>query len=188
MPNLHEIAAEHRQTDPRVLADISHSWSPRTMTGETLTREDLEPLFQAARCAPSCFNNQPWRFHYALRSSPRFRDLFNLLVPKNQQWCENAGCLMILVAKTTFDHNGKPMPTAAHDTGAAWHALAIEGTRRDLVTHGMAGFDLEAATRYLNLGSEYAVQCMIAVGKPAPGVAEEALTQRRPVEEIAIEL
>jgi hypothetical protein len=37
-------------------------WSPRSMTGEELDDEDLMTLFEAARWAPSSFNNQPWRF------------------------------------------------------------------------------------------------------------------------------
>jgi Nitroreductase family len=44
-------------------------WSPRSMTGEELDDEDIMTLFEAARWAPSSFNNQPWRFIYAKRNS-----------------------------------------------------------------------------------------------------------------------
>ncbi|MGB8766569.1 MAG: nitroreductase family protein, partial [Nitrososphaeraceae archaeon] len=44
---------------------ILNRWSPRSMTGETLNDDDIMSLFEAARWAPSSYNNQPWRFIYA---------------------------------------------------------------------------------------------------------------------------
>ena len=44
---------------------ILNRWSPRSMTGEELDNDTLMSLFEAARWAPSSFNNQPWRFIYA---------------------------------------------------------------------------------------------------------------------------
>ena len=32
---------------------------------EELSNEELMPIFEAARWAPSAFNSQPWRFIYA---------------------------------------------------------------------------------------------------------------------------
>ena len=43
------------QTEP-----IFHRrWSPRAMSGETLSNTEINTLFEAARWAPSCFNEQP---------------------------------------------------------------------------------------------------------------------------------
>lgn len=184
--NLHAVCADKRINSHKVLESTIHRWSPRSMNGENITAEELKSLFEAARWAPSCFNNQSWRFYYALRDTKEFETLFNLLVEKNQQWCKNAGCLMILVSKTTFDHNGAPVRTHAFDTGAAWHAFAVEGLQRGLVVHGMAGFNYDAAAEVLDMGEEYHVNCMIAVGKPAPEVEKETITQRKSIDKIAI--
>ena len=187
MHSIHELASRRRANTLGVLDDLIYRWSPRKMTGEPLSAADLEPLFEAARWAPSSFNNQPWRFRYAPRETEGFDILFGCLMDANKAWCRHAGCLTALVSKTTFDHNGEPMRTHAHDAGAAWHALAIEATRRNLVAHAMAGFDYDAATEALGLGDEYAVQCMIALGHPAPETEGEDVSDRRPVAEIAIE-
>jgi nitroreductase len=40
-------------------------WSPRAMSGESLSDDELMPLFEAARWAPSSFNAQQRRFLYA---------------------------------------------------------------------------------------------------------------------------
>jgi nitroreductase len=95
---------------------------------------------------------------------------------------------MVLVSKTTSDKNGKPIPTHSFVTGSAWVSLAIEATRRNIVAHAMAGFDRKRAHETLQLSEEYAVECMIALGKPSLEIAEETVSQRRPIEEIAIEL
>ena len=48
---------------------ILNRWSPRSMTGEELVEHDIMSLFEAARWAPSSFNNQTWRFIYAKRNT-----------------------------------------------------------------------------------------------------------------------
>ena len=184
--NLYNITRNKRDNPLKILDEVIYRWSPRSMNGQTLNKDELLPLFESAHWAPSSFNNQPWRFYYALRDMEQFQILFDLLVEKNQQWCKNAGCLMILVSKTTFDHNGAPMRTHAFDTGAAWHAFAIEGLRRGFVVHGMVGFNYDKAAKVLNLGEEYHVNCMIAIGKPAPEVEKEVVTQRKSIDDIAI--
>lgn len=186
--NLHNIARKKRDNPYKVLDEIIYRWSPRSMTGQKLSDKELQPLFEAARWAPSCFNNQPWRFYYALRDSEKFKDLLGLLVEKNRQWCINASCLMIVVSKKTFDHNGRPMRSHVYDTGASWIAFAIEGVRRGYVVHGMAGFDHETASEYLNLGDEYQVNFMAAVGIPSFEVEGEVVSQRKAIDEIAISL
>jgi nitroreductase len=37
-------------------------WSPRAMSGEEIAEEELLTLFEAARWAPSSYNNQPGGF------------------------------------------------------------------------------------------------------------------------------
>ena len=54
-------------------------WSPRAMSGEEIDDTTLMSLFEAARWAPSSNNNQPWRFIYARRGTPRWKVFFNLL-------------------------------------------------------------------------------------------------------------
>ena len=47
-------------------------WSPRAMSGELISDEELMGLFEAARWAPSSRNNQPWRFLYARRDTDQW--------------------------------------------------------------------------------------------------------------------
>jgi len=187
-------ASEVRKPDHPVDNLFLDRWSPRAMSGEAIPEEDLMTLLEAARWAPSSYNNQSWRILYARRDSEHWPLFFDLLVEGNKVWARNAAALLLFVSKTTFDFNGKPYPTHSFDTGAAWENLALEATRRGLVTHGMQGFDYARAKQELAIPEEFDVLAMIAIGKRGPREnlseklrAVEAPNDRRPLREILFE-
>lgn len=166
-------------------------FSPRAMSGEPFSDEELMPLFEAARWAPSCYNEQPWLFLCALKGSKEWPSFFNLLVPFNQSWAHAAGALVVITSKRNFSHNNKPSITHSFDTGAAWMALALEGFARGYVVHGMGGFDYEAAKKVLCVPDDYCVEAMIAIGKmgdpqllPPELAQKEVISQRKELSEI----
>jgi len=173
---------------------ILNRWSPRSFSGEDLTDQDLFALFEAARWAPSSFNNQPWRFIYAKRGSKHWNTILDLLVDFNKQWCANASVLVVIVSKKTFDYNGKPSVTHQFDSGAAWENLALQATSQGLVTHAMQGFDYERARKDLAIPDEYDVMAMVAIGKKGqkekllPELQQrEVPSDRKPLSEIVME-
>ena len=141
-------------------------WSPRAMSGELITKDELFTLFEAARWSPSSYNAQPWRFLYATRDSEHWKTFLNLLVEFNQQWCRNAAALVLVVSRKTFEHNGKPAATHSLDTGSAWMSVALQGSLLNLVVHGMQGFDYKKAKQTLNIPEDHVVEMMFAVGRP----------------------
>ena len=184
---------DFRKPDHDIEPFFVNRWSPRAMTGEEITREELMRLFEASRWAMSSMNNQPWRFLYALRNTLHWETFFNLLAPGNQAWCKNAAVLLVMVSKTTFD-NGKPARTHSYDTGAAWYSFALQGTMMGLVVHGMQGFNYDKAKELPGVTDEYQVEAMAAVGRPGnredlPQNLQERETpsQRKKVAEFAFE-
>ena len=183
-----------RRADHQILPLILNRWSPRAMTGESLDPEVLNSLFEAARWAPSSYNNQPWRFIYARRETPFFPKFIDLLVEFNRQWAPKAAVLGVICAHKTFEHNNKPSVTHAFDTGAAWENLCLEANSRSLVAHGMEGFDYLKAREALHIPEEYEVLAMFAVGKrsaketlPPEIQKREAPSPRKKIEEFAME-
>jgi nitroreductase len=142
-------------------------WSPRAMSGEGISREELMRLFEAARWAPSSFNAQQWRALYADRDTEHWQTFFDLLGEGNKVWAKNAAVLVVFISRTTFEHNGKPSITHSYDAGAAWENFALQGFQQNLVVHGMQGFDYERAREVLRIPQEFQVQAMAAVGRPA---------------------
>jgi len=156
-------------------------WSPRAMSGEKISQEQLMTLFEAARWAPSSYNAQPWYFIYAHRETPAWATLFNLMVEFNQGWTKNAAVLVVVVSHNNFDFNGKPERTHSFDTGAAWLSLALQGTISGLVVHGMEGFDYDKAKKDLKIPDGYTVEAMIAIGKPGKKESLPAELQEKEV-------
>jgi nitroreductase len=157
-----------RTTEYPINPLILNRWSPRSMTGEELNNDDIMSLFEAARWAPSSFNNQPWRFIYAKRNTGYWDRLFNLLADGNKTWAKNAALLAVVISRKNFEFNGKPARTHQFDAGSAWENLAIEASSRGIVAHSMQGFDYERAKAELKIPADFEVMAMIAIGKRGP--------------------
>ena len=153
----------------RLLVD---RWSPRAMSGEDVSHDELMRLFEAARWAPSSFNAQQWRALYAHRNGEHWPLFFGLLVDANKVWAKNAGVLVVFVSRKTFEYNNEESVTHSYDTGAAWENFALQGFRQGLVVHGMEGFDYDRARTELRIPEEFQVEAMAAVGRPG---AKESL-------------
>lgn len=173
---------------------ILNRWSPRSMTGEELDEDTIMSLFEAARWAPSSYNNQPWRFIYAKRNTQYWDKLFELLVEPNKVWAKNASVLVVVISNKNFEHNGKFSITHQYDTGAAWENLALEASSRGLVAHGMQGFDYVKARESLGIPDDFDVMAMIAIGKHGPKENlppnlqdKEYPNDRKPLNEIVME-
>ena len=184
----------NRKADHPILPLILHRWSPRAMDGKAIADQKLNSLFEAARWAPSSYNNQPWRFIYAKRDTKDFDVFMDLLVEFNKSWCKTAGVLCMMIAKKNFEHNNKPCETHQFDAGAAWQNLALEGEHQDLVVHGMQGFDYDKAKKALKIPDEYTILAMFAAGNPAPKETlaaelkeKETPSTRKKIEEFTME-
>ena len=164
------------------------------MTGEALNDDDIMSLFEAARWAPSSYNNQPWRFIYAKRNTEHWDRFFNLLAEGNKNWTKNAALLVVVISRKNFEFNEKPAITHQFDAGSAWENLALEASSRGIVAHGMQGFDYEKAGVNLGVPHDFEVMAMIAIGKKGPTEIlppelqeKEKLSDRKPLKEIIME-
>lgn len=178
-----------------ILDLIRDRWSPRAMSGELITRNELYTLFEAARWAPSSYNNQPWSFVFAERDSREWPTFVNLLDPANQRWADKAAVLVVVVSRTLFFYNNKFSRTHSFDTGAATENLALQGYSMGLVIHGMQGFDYGKTQAVLQIPKEYEVEAMFAIGKPGSSSSlpeelqerEKKRSDRKPLEGFVFE-
>lgn len=189
---MNEDIEKYRRPEHVINSIFVNRWSPRAMSGEEVSDEELLPLFEAARWAPSSYNEQPWRFIYAKKGTPEWDTFFDLLVPPNQTWAKNAGVLVVIVSKKTFSRNSKENKVHSFDAGAAWENLALQGAHDGLVVHGMAGFDYDKAREVLDIPEDYQIEAMAAIGKHgelevlAPELQKiEQPSGRKPLSEIA---
>jgi len=171
---------------------FAHRWAPRSFSSASINQKELNYLFEAARWAPSSYNNQPWRFLYARPDMFIWPTFVDLMVPANQVWASKAQVLVVVLSKKTFDHDGSFDRTHVFSTGAAVENMALQGACMGIVVHGMAGFDYDKARTQLNIPDEYEVVAMLAIGKignkenlPEHLQAWENPSDRKPIDEIA---
>ena len=123
---------------------IAERWSPYAWSDAPVASADLAALFEAARWAPSSYNEQPWRWIVARRENePAFARLLSTLVEANRVWARHAPVLAIGLAVGDFVRNGKPNRAAQHDLGGAAAHLTFEATARGLAVHQMIGIEPE---------------------------------------------
>jgi nitroreductase len=120
--------------------ELEKRWSPYAYSDRLVSAADLAAILEAARWAPSSYNEQPWRYILATRSEPEaFEKALSCLLEANQVWAKHAAVLMLAVTVTTFSRNGKPNKAAQHDLGLAAGNICVEATARGLHVHQMIG-------------------------------------------------
>lgn len=174
---------------------IADRWSGRAYdANQSVSEAQVISLLEAARWAPSCFGDQPWRFVVCNKTNnlQAWQAAFDSLVPGNQGWAVNAPVLLLICADTLFGHNDKPNKWAAYDTGAATENLCLQATADGLMAHQMGGFDAEKARAAFNVPARYQILAMVSIGYPAAieslsGEAKErelASRSRKPLGEL----
>lgn len=181
-----------RCPEAEVNAQFIDRWSPRAFDPTPLTEEQIDSLFEAARWAPSCYNDQPAVFVYATTEDDR-RRFATALVEGNRVWARSAPMLMFVLARRAFSHNGKANRWAGFDAGAAWMSLALQARHLGLYTHAMAGFDVAVAQNLLEVDpDEFDILAAVAIGRRAhPDNLPDAIQQnespneRRPLKQVS---
>lgn len=144
---------------------LEKRFSPYAFSSRPVEPEELRKLFEAARSAPSSYNEQPWRFVVARRQDPEaFERLLQTIAERNREWARHAPVLVLSVAKLDFTHNGEPNRHAFHDVGQAAAYFTLQATALGLYVHQMAGFDAGKARQLLSIPQGYEPVAMMAVG------------------------
>ncbi len=173
---------------------IAQRWSGRAFDpGRPVAREDLLALLEAARWAPSCYGDQPWRFIVWDRNGDEaaWWRACSCLSEGNRSWAGAAPVLLLAAADTRFSHDGRPNRWAAYDTGAASMSLVLQATALGIMAHQMGGFDADRLREEFSIPEQVEPMAMIALGYQLPlqemdeaqRERETAPRQRRPLGE-----
>jgi nitroreductase len=156
---------------------LARRWSSRAFDPKRpVSREQLAALLEAARWAPSCNGDEPWRYLIwdKSRDPQGWQKAYDCLNENNRKWVKNVPLLMLSCAGSTFEATGKPNRWTQHDTGAASVSIALQATAMGLMVHQMGGWDVEKARAAFAIPPEYTPMAMIAVGYQAsPDVLDD---------------
>lgn len=158
------------QTQQPIHDLIANRWSGRAYdASQPVSAAQVTSLLEAARWAPSCFGDQPWRFVVCNKTdnAVAWQSAYDCLVPGNQGWAIHAPVLLLICADTLFGHNDKPNKWAAYDTGAAAENLCLQAAALGLMAHQMGGFDADKARATFKVPERYQILAMATVGYQA---------------------
>jgi len=171
---------------------IAKRKSIRSFDKSELNEEIITSLFEAARRAPSAYNEQPWRFILAKRNnSEEFKSVLETLAEKNREWAINASLLVIVLAKKNLSRNGKFNKHYMYDTASAVANLTFQASSLNLYVHQMGGFSSEIIIERYSVPDEYEPVVVLAIGRKLVSDSEpdEAYPElkRMPLTEIVFE-
>jgi nitroreductase len=157
---------------------ITNRWSPRALDiDDAISNDDMHAILEAARLAPSAFNEQPWRFIFGKRGEETFDQILAGLGEFNQMWAKNASALL-LVTGVKQRSNGDAHPSYQYDLGLAVSQGTFEAHHRGYITHQMTGFSHDAMCKTFDLTTTEPV-VVIAIGKQADAdILPEAMAER----------
>ena len=144
---------------------LAARWSPYAFAERSVSQADLRSLFEAARWAPSSYNEQPWSYIVASKeNAAEFARLLSCLVEGNQAWAKAAPVLALGCTNLKFKLNGKPNAAAQHDLGLASGTLLVEATSRGLVVHQMIGILPDRARELYQIPADIQPLTGLAIG------------------------
>lgn len=187
------IQNQETETRERLLSAIKNRFSPRAFSPEELDENIVSNIFEAARCAPSSYNEQPWRYRLLYRGSDDYVRLLGSLAPSNRQWAQNAPLLIIGYFKKTFTLTGEPNYYNMYDLGQSAAYLSLQAQEFNIYTHQMGGFNRLKVNEEFNIGDEFEAAVVIAMGRIDEALigavstsAVEAKRKRKSLDEILI--
>ena len=149
---------------------IAQRWSARAYdASKPITDNQTIALLEAARWAPSCMGEQPWRILVWNKEVDlqAWQQAFDCLAESNQSWVKDAPLLCLVCVNTLFTKNSQPNRWAEYDTGAAALNLCLQASSMGLSAHQMGGFSADKARATFNIPEQFTLMAMISVGYQA---------------------
>lgn len=156
----------------------------RSLRPVEITDNLIEDLARSAQLAPSCFNNQPWRFVFV--RSPEVLAKMHDALSSGNVWAHAASLIIAVFSKPEDDCIIKDRIYHQFGCGLATGFLALRATELGLVAHPIAGFSPKKTREILGIPDEYQVITLIIVGKhsdkisPVLSDSQTAAEKKRP--------
>jgi len=157
---LEAVRAADLEVNPLVGVRRAH----RALAAEPVPRQELEKLVEAAHLAPSCFNNQPWRF--VVVTGENLTKVKGAL-PGGNYWAQAAPAVIAVASHRDLDCKlSDNRDYFLLGCGMAVGFLMIQATQMGLIAHPIAGYDPIAVKKALNIPEDYVLITLVVVGKP----------------------
>jgi nitroreductase len=162
----------------------------RAISPVNISEEEIKKIAELTSLAPSCFNNQPWR--YVFVQDPVILQNLSTSLTKGNAWAKRSSLIIGVFSSPEFDCQIKERKFYFFDTGMATAFLILLLTSKGFVAHPIAGFDPILAKKVMNIPENMELLTLVIVGKHDPNkvgllsekqrLGEENRPKRKPVE------
>jgi len=165
----------------RILESIDRRRARRALSDQPIDRDTAETLLAAAHLAPSCANNQPWRF-VAIDDPVVLTSVQEHLTGGNY-WARSAPLIVAVASHAELDCK-IPDGRAYHLFGCGLAAmnLMLQATQLGLIAHPIAGFRQAPVKEVLRIPEEFTLIALMIVGHPGD---PSTLSEKHRTEEAA---
>jgi nitroreductase len=158
----------------------------------------VHDVMERVRLAPSCFNNQPWRFVFVRAAGPLAA--VKAALSRGNSWAQAAPMIVAVLSRRGLDcviesPDRPPREYFLFDTGMAAAYLQLLLTEAGLVAHPIAGYSESAAALAVGAPEGMTVVTLLIVGRrsvqPSPLLSEKQRAaelvrpERKPAGEVA---
>lgn len=152
----------------------------RSLDPAPISDELIRDLVESASLAPSCFNNQPWRFVF-VRDPEVLKEMHGAL-SKNNEWITDASLIIAVFSRKEDDCVIRDREYHLFDVGMATAFIILRATELGLVAHPVAGFSPKKVRAILGIPEEMKVITLVNVGKHADSLHDTLTEQQKAVE------
>ncbi len=148
-----------------LLHEIELRRAKRALSEDKIPEETIKRIMTAATYAPSCFNNQPWRF--IVIHEQEALEKARTALPGANYWAEKAPLLVLVVTKPDLDCQLKDdREYALFDAGLATENLILQAVKEGLIAHPIAGFKPLKLKEEFGIPEEYTPITVVVIGFP----------------------
>jgi len=148
-----------------LVPEIDLRRAKRALSDKKIPAETLRRLMTAATFAPSCFNNQSWRFLVATDAAA-LKEIHATL-PGANYWVKKAPVVVVVATRLDFGCRlNDRRDYALFDCGLAVENLMLQGFKEGLYAHAIAGYDPLKIKAAFHIPDEYIIITLVAVGYP----------------------
>jgi nitroreductase len=141
----------------------------RSLAPTPITADLVHDLASHARLAPSCSNNQPWRFVFVF--DPDRLEAMKPVFSRGNRWCWDASLMIAVFSRKKDDGVIGDREYYLFDTGLAVATLVLRATELGLIAHPIAGFDPQMTREVLGVPEDFTVITIILVGRRAERIS-----------------
>lgn len=143
----------------------------RSLEPVKITEEIITELGKAAQLAPSCFNNQPWRYVFVYEPDT-LRAMHEALSTGNA-WATRGSMIIVVTARKDADCVIRDRDFYyAFDTGIATAHIILRAAELGLVAHPIAGYSPSKTREILGIPDDVDVLALVIVGKKSDTINE----------------